>query len=157
MIKEEDINYLYWKLGSFNFLIHEHCRLILFENISKINLGFLFFQINFLCNYSIKWLKTVDRRCSLRQVFLRCCNIHTRGTRARCIQWGGRSICWWTGNEDFQYSISWFWGKYGLATVFSTLDGAGNYWKKTQEIGIWNLKKRYSDIWTSFKKLLFWF
>ena len=31
---------------------------------------------------------------------------------------GERSICGWTGNEDFQYSIS------------TTLDGAGNYWEK---------------------------
>ena len=47
-----------------------------------------------------------------------------------------RSICRWTGNEDFQYGNSRFWGKYGRETVFSTLGGAGNYWKKQREIGI---------------------
>ena len=40
---------------------------------------------------------------------------------------GGRSICRWTGNVDFQYGISRFWEKYGWETVFLTLDGAGNY------------------------------
>ena len=30
----------------------------------------------------------------------------------------------------FQYGISIFGEKYGRETVFSTLDGAGNYWKK---------------------------
>ena len=39
---------------------------------------------------------------------------------------GGRSICWWIGNKDFQYSISRFWERYDRKTVFSTLDGAGN-------------------------------
>ena len=39
----------------------------------------------------------------------------------------GRSICQWTGNEDFQYGIPRFWEKYGRETVFSTIDGAGNY------------------------------
>ena len=34
---------------------------------------------------------------------------------------GGRSICRWTGNEDFQYSILRFWKKNGRETVFSTL------------------------------------
>ena len=38
-----------------------------------------------------------------------------------------RSIFRWTGNEDFQYGISRFWEIYGRETVFSTLDGAGNY------------------------------
>lgn len=42
----------------------------------------------------------------------------------------GRSICQWTGNEDFQYGISRFLEKYGRKTVFSTLDGASNYWEK---------------------------
>ena len=65
---------------------------------------------------------------------------------------GGSSICRWTGNEDFQYGISRFWEKYGRETVFSALDGAGNYWKKQREIGIWNNKKRYCYIWASFKK-----
>ena len=41
--------------------------------------------------------------------------------------WERRSICRWTGNDDFQYSVSRFWEKYGRETVFSTLDGAGNY------------------------------
>ena len=41
-----------------------------------------------------------------------------------------RIICWWTRNEDFQHGISRFWKKYGRETVFSTLDGASNYWKK---------------------------
>ena len=49
---------------------------------------------------------------------------------------GGHSICQWTGNEDFQYSISRFLEKYDRETVFLTLDGAGNYWKKLREIGI---------------------
>ena len=43
------------------------------------------------------------------------------------VKRGERSICRWTGNEDFQYGISRFGGKYGRETVFSTLDGAGNY------------------------------
>ena len=43
---------------------------------------------------------------------------------------GERSICRWTRNEDFQYFISRFWEKYGRETVSSTLDGAGNCWKK---------------------------
>ena len=43
---------------------------------------------------------------------------------------GKRSICRWTRNEDFQYGISRFWKKYGRQTVFSTLDDAGNCWKK---------------------------
>ena len=43
---------------------------------------------------------------------------------------GGRSICRWTRNEDFEYLMSRIWEKYGWETVFSTLDGAGNYWKK---------------------------
>ena len=43
---------------------------------------------------------------------------------------GGGSICRWTRNEDFQYGISRFLEKYGRETVFITLDGAGNYWKK---------------------------
>ena len=50
--------------------------------------------------------------------------------------------------------------KYGNGiweTVFSTLDGAGNYWKKLREIGIGNEKKRYLDIWTSSKKYCFLF
>ena len=41
-----------------------------------------------------------------------------------------------TGNEDFQYGISRFCEKYGRKTVFSTLDGAGNYWKKYNGISI---------------------
>ena len=36
----------------------------------------------------------------------------------------------WAGNKDFQYDISKFWKIYGWETVFSTLDGVGNYWKK---------------------------
>ena len=35
-----------------------------------------------------------------------------------------------TENEDLQYGISRFWKKCFRETVFSTLDGAGNYWKK---------------------------
>ena len=41
-----------------------------------------------------------------------------------------RSICRWTRNEGFWYGISRFLEKYGWETVFSTLYGAGNYWKK---------------------------
>ena len=49
--------------------------------------------------------------------------------------WGGgvggvRSICRWTETEHFQHSISRSWEKNGRETVFPTLDGAGNYWKK---------------------------
>ena len=44
--------------------------------------------------------------------------------------WNLFSICRWTRNEDFQYGISRFLEKYGRETVFITLDGAGNYWKK---------------------------
>ena len=43
---------------------------------------------------------------------------------------GVRSICRWTETEHFQYSISRSWEKNGRETVFPTLDGAGNYWKK---------------------------
>ena len=43
---------------------------------------------------------------------------------------GWHNICWWTGNEDFQYDILRFSEKYGRETVFSTIDGAGNYWKR---------------------------
>ena len=39
---------------------------------------------------------------------------------------GGRSICRWTGNEDFQYGISRFWERSGREIVFSTQHGAGN-------------------------------
>ena len=70
------------------------------------------------------------------------------------VYMGARSICRWTGNEDFQYGISRFWKKYGRETVFSTLEGVGNYWKKYREIGISNHKKRYFDIWTP---LIFFF
>ena len=42
--------------------------------------------------------------------------------------------------------------KYGRETVFSTLGGVGNYWKKEREVGLGNHKKRYLDIWTSLKK-----
>ena len=49
---------------------------------------------------------------------------------------GGRSICRWTGNEDFQNGILRFWEKYGRETVFSTLDGVSNYWEKNRQIGI---------------------
>ena len=39
------------------------------------------------------------------------------------------------GNKDFQYGISRFWEKYGRETVFSTLDGAGNYKKNNEKSG----------------------
>ena len=52
------------------------------------------------------------------------------------LGWGACSICWWTGNEDFHYGILRFGEKCGQETVFSTLDGPGNYWKKQREIGI---------------------
>ena len=39
----------------------------------------------------------------------------------------GHSICRWTRNEYFQYSISIFLEKYARDTVFSALDGARNY------------------------------
>ena len=39
----------------------------------------------------------------------------------------GHSICQWTRNEDFQYSILRFWEKYARDSVFSALDSAGNY------------------------------
>ena len=47
------------------------------------------------------------------------------------------------GNKDFQYGISRFWEKYGRETVFSTLDGAGNYKKNNEksELVIKNFKK----------------
>ena len=45
------------------------------------------------------------------------------------------SICRWTGNEDFQYGIFRFWEKYGREIIFSTLDGAGNYWKNNEKSG----------------------
>ena len=35
--------------------------------------------------------------------------------------------------KDFQYDISRFWEKYGRETVFSTLDGAGNYKKNNEK------------------------
>ena len=38
------------------------------------------------------------------------------------------------GNENFQYGISRFWEVYGREMVFSTLDGAGNYWKKMRNL-----------------------
>ena len=47
----------------------------------------------------------------------------------------GDSICRGTGNEDFQYGASRFWKKYGRETVFSTLNGAGNYWKNNEKSG----------------------
>ena len=43
---------------------------------------------------------------------------------------GGCSIFRWRRNKGFQFGISRFWEKYGRETVFSTLDGAGNYCKK---------------------------
>ena len=49
------------------------------------------------------------------------------------VNMGGRSICRWTGNEVFLYGISRFWEKCGRETVFSTLDGAGNYCKNNEE------------------------
>ena len=57
------------------------------------------------------------------------------------------------GNKDFQYGISRFWGKYGRETVFSTLDGAGNYKKNNEksELVIKNFKKIF------FEKLFFAF
>ena len=66
-------------------------------------------------------------------------------------RWGGRSICHWAGHEDFQCGSWRFWKKYCRETAFSKLDGAGNYWKKYQEIWIWNNNKRYFDIWTYLK------
>ena len=70
---------------------------------------------------------------------------------------GGSSIFRWARNEDFQYGISRFWENYGRETVFSTLDGAGNYRGKKREIEIGNHKKQYFDIWTSLKKFPFSF
>ena len=46
------------------------------------------------------------------------------------VNMGGRSICQWTGNEVLQYGILRFWEKHAWETVFSRLDGAGNYCKK---------------------------
>ena len=53
---------------------------------------------------------------------------------------GRSSIFRWTENEDFQYGISRFWEKYGRETVFSTLHGAGNYWKKHEKSGFGIIK-----------------
>ena len=72
---------------------------------------------------------------------------------------GGSSIFRWARNEDFQYGILRFWENYGRETVFSTLDGAGNYRGKKREIEIRssNHKKQYFDIWASLKKFPFSF
>ena len=65
-----------------------------------------------------------------------------KGERGGVVFAGGREMkIFSTLFRDF--------GKYGRETVFSTLDGAGNYWKK-RDINIGNHKKRYFDIWTSF-------
>ena len=69
----------------------------------------------------------------LKNLFTSACLKLNYGTTK---EGGGRSTCQWTGNEDFQYSISRFLEKYDRETVFLTLDGAGNYWKKLREIGI---------------------
>ena len=63
--------------------------------------------------------------------------LHILDHLQNCHIWGGGGggggvggIYRWTGNEGFQHGISGFGRKHGRETVFSTLDGAGNYWKK---------------------------
>ena len=77
---------------------------------------------------------TLSKRGS-KQVFSRkYCEVFKSNSFERDGAWGGgRSICRWTGSEDFQYGISRFWERcemrferYSRETVFSTQDGAGN-------------------------------
>ena len=66
----------------------------------------------------------------MQQNLLKWCNIQT------ILLDEDRSICRWTGNEGFQYGISRFCRIYGRETVFSTLVGAGNYWKNNEKSGL---------------------
>ena len=60
------------------------------------------------------------------------------------------SICRWMGNEDFQYGVSRFWKRYGWEMVFSTRDGAGNYWNINHQKSGFEIIR--NGIWTSIKK-----
>ena len=70
---------------------------------------------------------------------------------------GGRSICRWTRNEAFQYSVSRFWEKYRRETVLSPLDGAVIAGKNNEKSGFETIIKGILVFPHLFKKNYFWF
>ena len=81
-----------------------------------------------------------------------CCILFTGGGGGRC---GVTGASYLLVDGKWRFLIRYFkilgkiWSGIG---IFNT---AGNYLEKQREIGTWNHKKRYFDIWTSFKKIFF--